>query len=73
LKAAYDQRAAGRQFGGNLHARLARLNCPYLEVSVTQLAPGQDPSALNVMRNGGLAVAGPAYPQATAMSYIAHL
>jgi len=72
MKGAFEELAAGRQLRGNLHTRLARLKRPYLEVSASELAPGQNPAALQVMRRGGLAIAGPAYPEVTAMSYIAH-
>lgn len=72
MKGAFEELAAGRQLRGNLHTRLARLKRPYLEVSASELAPGQNPAALQVMRQGGLAIAGPAYPEVTAMSYIAH-
>jgi xanthine dehydrogenase YagR molybdenum-binding subunit len=43
-----------------------------LEVSVSQTAPGQKDEALDRLRKGGFAVAGPAYPEFTTMSYIAH-
>ena len=72
LKNAFEELAAGRQLGGNLHTRLARLKRPYLEVSASELAPGQNPAALESMRRGGFAIAGPEYPQVTAMCYIAH-
>ena len=72
MQVAFEELAKGRQLNGNLHQRLARLKRPYLEVSVSELAPGQSPDALDKMRMGALVIAGPEYPLATAMSYIAH-
>ena len=72
MNATLQKLAGDQQLSGNVHTRLARLNRPYLELSVSELAPGQNPAALEIMRRGGLAIAGPAYPQFTAMSYIAH-
>ena len=72
MNAAFQELAGDRPLSGNIHTKLARLKRPYLEVSVSELAPGQNPEALEIMRRGGLAIAGPAYPQFTAMSYIAH-
>jgi xanthine dehydrogenase YagR molybdenum-binding subunit len=45
---------------------------PFLEIEVSQLGPGQDASALERMRTGDYAVTGPAYPNFTTMSYMAH-
>ncbi|HUC16140.1 MAG TPA: xanthine dehydrogenase family protein molybdopterin-binding subunit [Acetobacteraceae bacterium] len=72
MQAAFKELVGGKQLGGNLHIQLARLKRPYIEVSASEMAPGQNPGALEIMRRGGLAVAGPEFPQATAMSYIAH-
>ncbi len=72
LKASLEEMAAGRQLNGNIHTRLTLLNHPYLEVTVSELAPGQNPAAIESMRQGGFAIAGPEFPTATAMSYIAH-
>lgn len=62
----------GRDVAGDAHRQLATTKRPYLEVEVSQLAPGQGPEALDQLRQTGFAVAGPAYPQFTTMSYIAH-
>lgn len=71
--AAFEELAAGRQVGGNnIHGRLASLNRPYLEVSVSELAPGQNPAALNAMRKAGWGVAEAESWNVTALSYIAH-
>jgi len=72
MRAAFNDLAAGREVDGNIHTRLARLKRPYLEVSASELASGQAPAALETMRRGGLAIAGPEFPQGTVMSYIAH-
>lgn len=62
----------GRLITGNAHRKLMTVRRPYLEVEVTQLAPGQEVGALDELRQGGFAVAGPAYRDFTTMSYIAH-
>lgn len=62
----------GRTASGDAHRRLASAKRPHLDVEVTQLAPGQEPSALDGLRKGGFAVAGPAYRDFTTMSYVAH-
>ena len=72
MQTAFEELADGRQLNGNLHQRLAHLKRPYLEVSASEVAPGQTSDALEKMRKGGIVVAGPEYPEATAMSYIAH-
>lgn len=72
IKAALTELLAGRVIAGNLHRRLSAVRRPYLEVEVSNLAPGQDPSAFRQMRNTGFAMAGPAYPHFTTFSYIAH-
>lgn len=75
MKAAFDELAAGRTLDGNLHVRLARLKRPFLEVTVSELAPGQQPAALDAMRNGGFGPAvgaGPEFPTFTTMSFVAH-
>ena len=72
-KTAFAELAGDRRLGGNnIHAKLADLGRPYLEVSTSELAPGQPPAALDAMRKMGWGVAGPVYPKATSMSYIAH-
>ena len=72
MNAAIAELLAGRQVGGNLHRHLATVRRPFLEVRVSNLAPGQDQSALQKMRDTGFATAGPAYPKFTSFSYIAH-
>ena len=72
MKAAITELLAGRQAGGNLHRQLASVKRPYLDVEVTNLAPGQDPKALMGLRAAGYATAGPDYPTFTTFSYIAH-
>ncbi|MFP5077988.1 xanthine dehydrogenase family protein molybdopterin-binding subunit [Rhizobium sp. YIM 134829] len=63
---------AGRAIEGNAHRQLAAVRRPFLEVEISQLAPGQDASALDDLRQAGFTPAGPAYPSFTTMSYVAH-
>ncbi|MBX4899620.1 MULTISPECIES: xanthine dehydrogenase family protein molybdopterin-binding subunit [Rhizobium] len=55
---------------GNLHQQLARLKRPYLEVTVSELAPGQDQSALDEFRKAGGGQAR-GFPDFSSFSYIA--
>jgi xanthine dehydrogenase YagR molybdenum-binding subunit len=71
LRAKFGELAGSNPPTGNLHEQLARLKRPFIEVSVSELAPGQNPSALEAFRTGGRAGAGPVYPGFTSMSYIA--
>ena len=45
---------------------------PYLEVEVSELAPGQDAKALATLRRNGDANVGPVFPEFVSMSHIAH-
>jgi xanthine dehydrogenase YagR molybdenum-binding subunit len=73
MRSAMAELLAGREPAkGNLHRQLAAIRRPSLEVTVTQLAPGQDVKALDGLRNVGYATAGPEYPRFTTFSYIAH-
>ena len=56
---------------GNLHRQLAAVRQPSLEVTVTQLAPGQEANAPSGLRNEGDATAGPKYLRFTTFSFIA--
>lgn len=56
---------------GNIHQQLMRLKRPYIEVTASALAPGQDASALEAFRTGNRAGAGSDYDGFTSMSYIA--
>jgi xanthine dehydrogenase YagR molybdenum-binding subunit len=67
-----DELLDGRSIAGDAHRKLMTVRRPYIEVEITQLAPGQEAGALDGLRQGGFAVAGPAYPAFTTMSYIAH-
>ncbi|MEW5423428.1 xanthine dehydrogenase family protein molybdopterin-binding subunit [Amorphus sp. 3PC139-8] len=72
LKARFEELAGPNPPAGNLHEQLARLKRPYIEVTASQLAPGQDASALEGFRAGSWAAgAGSEYPGFTSMSYIA--
>lgn len=69
LKARFDDLAGPNPPAGNLHEQLARLKRPYLEVTVSDLAPGQDASALEDFRTSGRG--GNGSSGYTSMSYIA--
>ncbi|MBB2973226.1 molybdopterin cofactor-binding domain-containing protein [Mesorhizobium sp. RMAD-H1] len=71
LRARFGELAGANPPAGNLHQQLARLKRPYIEVKVSELAPGQDAAAIEAYRTGGRAGAGPEYPGFTSMSYIA--
>jgi xanthine dehydrogenase YagR molybdenum-binding subunit len=72
MREAVAELLAGRQIAGNLHRQLAVVRRPYLEVEVSHLGPGQMPAALDALRQGRYAIAGPNFPGFTTMSYIAH-
>lgn len=72
VKASIEELLAGRQVPGNLHRRLAAVRRPFVEIEVSNLAPGQNAGAFAQMRASGFAFAGPAYPRFTSFSYIAH-
>jgi xanthine dehydrogenase YagR molybdenum-binding subunit len=72
LKASIAELLAGRKVGGNLHQQLAAVRRPFVQVKVSQLGPGQKPTALQELRDTGYALSGPVYPQFTSFSYIAH-
>lgn len=61
-----------RRVNGDIHHQLASVRRPFLEVEVSQLGLGQDPSALEGLRRMGFAKAGPEFPTFTSFSYIAH-
>lgn len=71
LRARFTELAGANPPAGNLHQQLARLKRPYVEVKVSELAPGQDAAAIEAYRTGGRAGAGPDFPGFTSMSYIA--
>jgi xanthine dehydrogenase YagR molybdenum-binding subunit len=71
IRARFAELAGANPPPGNLHEQLARLKRPYIEVKVSEVAPGQDASAVEAYRTGGRAGAGPEYPGFTSMSYIA--
>lgn len=72
IKAAITELLNGREVTGNLHRQLASVKRPSVQVEVSQLGPGQQPEALQQMQNFGYALDGPAYPNFTSFSYIAH-
>jgi xanthine dehydrogenase YagR molybdenum-binding subunit len=72
MRQAMDELLDGRRVSGNLHQRLAAVRRPFLQIEVEELGPGQGPEALQSLRRGAYAVAGPEYPGFTTMSYIAH-
>lgn len=71
LLARYNDLAGANSPAGNLHERLARLKRPFIEVTVSELAPGQDNTALEAFRSRGRAGAGAEYPGFTSMAWIA--
>jgi xanthine dehydrogenase YagR molybdenum-binding subunit len=72
LRARFEELAGPNPPAGNLHEQLARLKRPYIEVTASELAPGQDASALEGFRAGSWAAgAGSEYDGFTSMSYIA--
>ncbi len=72
MKATLAELLAGKQIDGNVHRQLAVVKRPFIQVEASQLAPGQDAKAFDGLRNSGYALAGPAYPEFTTFSYIAH-
>lgn len=72
IKASIDELLAGRVVEGNLHRKLAAVRRPFVQVDVSQLGPGQQAKAYQDLRDSGYALSGPAYPQFTTFSYIAH-
>ncbi|WP_026614084.1 xanthine dehydrogenase family protein molybdopterin-binding subunit [Ensifer aridi] len=72
MRAALSELLGGRQVSGNIHQQLAAIRRPYLTVDVSQLGPGQEAAALERLRRGQYAIAGPTFPEFTSMSYIAH-
>jgi xanthine dehydrogenase YagR molybdenum-binding subunit len=56
----------------DLGAAVAATGASTIEVEATTLAPGQTPDVLERTRAGVLAVGGPAYPDFTSFSFIAH-
>ncbi|TKD51614.1 xanthine dehydrogenase family protein molybdopterin-binding subunit [Sphingomonas baiyangensis] len=72
-KAAMADLLAGRTPpAGNLHRQLATVRRPSIQVEVTTTGPGQGAKEVERLRQGGMAVSGPVYPQFTSFSYIAH-
>ena len=72
MKEALAELAAGRTLTGTIHQQLAATRRPVLQVEVSTIAPGQDATALDKLRSGAFARAGPDYPTFTTASYIAH-
>ena len=72
MRAALRELLAGRSISGNIHRQLATVRRPYLEIQVSEIGPGQNAEALQQLGQGGVAVAGPEYPEFTTMSFIAH-
>lgn len=72
MRSAVSELLDGRQIAGNLHRQLATVRRPSLQIEVSEVGPGQNADALDSLRQGGYAVAGPEYPSFTTFSYIAH-
>jgi xanthine dehydrogenase YagR molybdenum-binding subunit len=71
LRTCFEDLAGDNPPIGNRHQQLARLKRPYIEVTASELAPGQDASALEAFRAGRRAGAGSEYAGFTSMSHIA--
>jgi xanthine dehydrogenase YagR molybdenum-binding subunit len=72
MNAAIVELLAGRVVSGNLHRRLAAVRRPSIQVEISEVGPGQDTKVLQDLRQGAYGVAGPAYPDFTTFSHIAH-
>ena len=72
MRTAVSELLAGREIAGNLHQQLATARRPFVQIEISQLGPGQDQAAFDALRRGAIAINGPAYPDFTSMSYIAH-
>ncbi len=72
MKQAMTELAGNRTLSGTIHQQLAAARRPVLQVEVSNVAPGQDATALDKLRAGEFARGGPTYPQFTTCSYIAH-
>lgn len=72
LNVQMNELLAGREIPGNLHEKLRKIRRPFLSVDATQFAPGQDAKVLDQLRGAGWISAGPAYPDFTTFSYVAH-
>lgn len=72
MRAAVAELLAGRAVEGNLHHQLAQVRRPFLEVEVQAMGPGQPPAAFTRFLEGRAAAVGPAYPDFTSFSWIAH-
>lgn len=72
LKAAVAELLDGRAPAGDLHRQLAAVRRPFVQVEVTTVGPGQGERQVAALRQGGMALSGPAYPEFTSFSYIAH-
>lgn len=72
MKEQLTELAAGRTLSGTIHQQLAATRRPFLQVEVSTIPLGQDATALDKLRTGDFSRGGPAYPQFTTFSYIAH-
>lgn len=72
MQAALRELLGARAVPGNIHRQLAIVKRPYLEIQVSEIGPGQNAEALQSLRQGAYAVAGPEFAEFTTMSFIAH-
>ncbi|MFN3210028.1 MAG: xanthine dehydrogenase family protein molybdopterin-binding subunit [Roseovarius sp.] len=69
-----DELLDGRDVPGNIHEKLYAVRRPFIEVDVEMTAPGQTQEHIDRLKAGEFTLAGQhgAYPEFTALSYIAH-
>jgi xanthine dehydrogenase YagR molybdenum-binding subunit len=72
MQAALRELLDGRSVPGDIHRQLASVRRPYLQVEVSEVAPGQGAEAIEYLRVSGDGAMGPEYPDFTSMSWIAH-
>uniref|UniRef100_UPI001575013D xanthine dehydrogenase family protein molybdopterin-binding subunit n=1 Tax=Sphingomonas bacterium TaxID=1895847 RepID=UPI001575013D len=72
MKARLAELSSGQTPSGTVHQQLARTRRPFLQVEVSNIAPGQDAKALDKLRSGEFARGGPDYPDFATFSYVAH-
>ena len=72
MKAALADLLDGRKVNGDVHRQLATVRRPFLETEISSVGFEQPFAAIDRMRQGMVTSIGPAYPSATAFSWVAH-